>query len=203
MRGSRAWIVLLVCAIAGGCAAPLVTEPARSATEQLMLSTAADLAVEKMDLAALAGRRVYVDSASFEGVDKAYAIASIASRINQAGGLLVTDVKEADVVAAIRAGALSIDRSSFLLGIPSLSVPSPFGASLQLPELAFLKRVKLAGISKFALNAFERASGKHLLAAGPVSGRSYYNLWTILGLTFHFSNVPEKTPARRWWSFGT
>ena len=48
---------LLVCGVVG-CMDARVTTPARSATEQLLLTTAADLAAEKLRLEKLSGKRV-------------------------------------------------------------------------------------------------------------------------------------------------
>jgi len=189
-----AWVVagLGMVLVASGCTTPRLSAPARTATEQLLLSTAADRAVAQMDLSRLKGMKVFVDATNFEGTDKGYAIAAVASRLNQQGALLVDDKKEAEAIAAIRSGALSADGGSFLIGIPSIAVPSPFGAALQFPEIALLKKTRETGIAKFALNAHEAATGQHLLAIGPVSGRSRYSLWAILLVPFSVSDIPEK-----------
>ena len=199
-HGAR--VVLLALIAVSGCMTPRLSDPARTATEQLLLSTAADLAVLQMDVSELAGRKVFLDATTFDGYDKAYAVAAVAQRVNRDGGLLVEDKKRADVVAAIRSGALSADRVETLLGIPSLSVPTPFGATLQMPELAIVKRTGLTGVAKLGLHAYEVPSGKHVLSVGPLSGESFYSLWTILGLSMRFSNIPEKAPKSRWWPWG-
>jgi hypothetical protein len=171
---------------------PRTSAPARTATEQLLLSTAADRTVKQMDLSTLKGRKVLLDATNFDGTDKAYAIGALAARLNQQGALLVEDKKEAEAIAAIRAGALSIDGGNFLIGIPTMALPTPFGITLQLPEIALFKKVAQIGIAKFALDAREAASGKHVLSAGPLSGSSYYSLWTILFVTFDTTDIPEK-----------
>lgn len=200
--GYRAVAALLTVFAIGGCVSPRVTDPARTATEQLLVSTAVDLAVEQMDLAPLHNRRVVLDSANFDGVDKAYAVGAIADRLSRQGAKVTADKEDADVVAAIRAGALSIDRSDFLIGVPRMNLPTPFGATVQTPELAFLKKTRQEGIAKLALSARDANTGKHILSLGPLSGISYHNLWSVLGIPFHFTNIPEKDAGRWWWPVG-
>jgi hypothetical protein len=45
--------------VSGGCVSVRQTDPARTATEQLLLSTAADRATEEMDLAQFARKKVF------------------------------------------------------------------------------------------------------------------------------------------------
>lgn len=49
-----------------GCHTTKITEPKRSITEQLLLSSAADRAIEKVDLAELRGKKVYVEERYFK-----------------------------------------------------------------------------------------------------------------------------------------
>jgi hypothetical protein len=191
-------LLALLCAF--GCTTVRTTEPPRSATEQLLISTAADRVMTSCDLAPLAGKRVFLDTASFDGLDKAYAIGTVADRLSTQGALLVADRKDADVVATIRSGALSIDRTTFLIGIPPIPLPVPLVGILQTPELALFKRDAQTGLAKVGLTACETPSGKHALSVGPVSSTSYYNVWTMLFvISFRTTNIPEKQ-RRHWWN---
>jgi hypothetical protein len=202
MRSRMALGIVLALAVAAGCATPRLSNPARTATEQLLVSAAAELALAQVDAAPLAGRTVFVDATHLEATDKGYVLGSTAARLNQGRALLAAERDKAEVVAALRAGALSVDRSEFLIGVPSLSVPTPFGGQVRTPEVALLKKVRQAGVAKLALHAYEAASGRHVLSTGPLSGTSYYTLWTILGVTFRVTNLPEKAPWRSWWPWG-
>ncbi len=203
MFPGRVRVLPLIVCLVSGCATVRMTDPGRTATEQLLLSTAAERAVQQLDLASLSGRKVFVDATNFEGADKAYALGSLSSRAADKGALLVAKVEEAAVIAAARAGALSIDRAEFLIGIPRLVLPTPMGATVQTPEVALVKRVAQTGIAKVALTAYETGSGKPVLSAGPVSGTSYYTLWTLLGFSWRLTDLPEKAPRFRWWPWGT
>ena len=192
MRPVLAVVAVLSLAAVVGCTSPHITDPPRSATEQLLISTAADLAMKEVDLKTVAGRRAFVDATAVDGTDKAYVVGAVTERVNAQGALLAADKEHAEVVVAVRTGALSVDRSEFLLGIPQLLIPLPFGGTIQSPELALLKKVARRGIAKIGVHAYETPSGKHLLSVGPVSGRSYYTLWTIMLLTWDVTNIPEK-----------
>lgn len=178
--------------VAGGCAKPHITDPARSATEQLLISTAADLAVEQLDLKSIAGRPTFVDATNVEGTDKAYLVGALSEAVNEQGAPLAAEQAKAEVVVAARTGALSVDRSETLFGLPDLLIPLPFGGTVKTPELALFKKVARRGFAKVGVHAFEQASGKHLLSIGPVTGRSHYHLWTIIGITWDVTNIPEK-----------
>lgn len=196
----RSLTPLLAILCAFGCTTVRTTEPARSATEQLLISTAADGVVANFELAPLAGKRVFLDATHFDGLDKAYAIGAVADRLSTQGALLVADRKDAEVVVTIRAGALSIDRATFLIGIPPIPVPVPFIGVLQTPELALLKRDAQTGLAKVGMTASETPSGKHALSVGPVSSTSYYNTWTVLFvISCRATNIPEKR-RRHWWN---
>ncbi|MFP4056626.1 MAG: DUF6655 family protein [Candidatus Brocadiia bacterium] len=194
---------VLAAALVAGCTTVRTTEPPRTATEQLLISTAVDRAMDgRINLGPLSGRRVFVDAAHFEGVDKAYAIGALGAELSGQRARLVAERGASEVVAAIRAGALSVDRLEVLVGLPSLSLPTPFGGDVETPEIALLKRSTQWGTAKLALNAYETQSGEPVLREGPVTGKSYYTVWTFLGLPLRFTNIPEKKPRRWWWPFG-
>jgi len=192
MRRSACELVALAALAVGGCMTPHITDPPRSATEQLLISTAADEAMAKIDLEALSGRAVFVDATNVEGTDKAYLVGAIAERVNAQGARLAADKEKAEVVVAVRTGALSVDRSQILIGIPQLLLPMPFGGTLKSPEVAIFKTENRRGFAKVGVHAYEVASGKHLLSIGPVSGLSRYDLRTIIGVTWSATNIPEK-----------
>ena len=184
-----AWVLALVVA---GCATPRTTDTPRTATEQLLLSAAADYALPKMDLSPLAGKKVYLDTSNFEGTDKGYVIGAVAGRLNAQGAHIAPSAEKADAILALHCGALSTDRGDFLLGIPVLEVPLPFGGTIKTPELALLKRTHRVGIVKLGGHAHDAATGEHLLSVGPLDGQSRYDMWTIMLVTFDVSNIPEK-----------
>ena len=95
----------LACLLAG-CSITRATNPPRTATEQLLISTAVDRAVAGMKFDIPKGTSVFVDAANFEGYDFKYAVASVTERVLQEGGRFAMDRSKADMVVALRSGAL-------------------------------------------------------------------------------------------------
>jgi len=54
-----------------GCTTERQTDPARTATEQLLILTAADRAANKLALQISKGSQVFLDATNFEGIDGA------------------------------------------------------------------------------------------------------------------------------------
>jgi hypothetical protein len=184
--------------LAVGCSTIRTSDPARTATEQLLVATAADRAAQDMDLAALAGKKVFLDPAHLEGADKGYALGAVARRLAGQDARLVAERKQADVAITVHAGALSVDRAEFLIGIPEMAVPVPLAGPLHTPELALFKRDGQTGIARLALNATDSASGERVLSPEPASGTAHFTLWKILLIPFRRSDVPEKKPKYPW-----
>ena len=183
---SLLWVTL-VC----GCYSARVSEPPRTALEQLVLSRAADLTMQGVDLTWLRGKKVFVEEKYFDSYDKGYAISLIRQRISQDGGLLVSTNTSAAVIVEIRSGALGMSTSETLIGLPTLTVPVPFSGPLQTPEIALYKNQKADSIAKFALFAYLRESGENLRSVGPVSGYAHFHLYKILGIAWRKTDVPQ------------
>src|SRR5687768_12152509 len=150
MRG-KIVLSVLGAILLSGCVQTRITEPKRSAVEQLLLSTAADEALEKIDFSKFAGRKAFVDVTYFEAHDEHYVISGIRDALSKAGALLVADAKEADMVVEARSGALSTDSSSSVVGMPSLPLPVPMSGTLLTPEIALYKSQKQLSTAKIAL----------------------------------------------------
>ena len=181
-------------ALFAGCmGAPRVTNPARTAVEQLLLSTAADRAVEGADFKKLAGKKVFLDASGFEATDKGYAIGLFSTLLGKHGAMIAMNKKNAEVIATITSGAFSIDRTNKLIGIPSFAIPIPLTGAAQIPEISFYKKISQTGVAKFAFNAYEKQTGRQLLAIGPTSGKTFYNYHKVLFFfTFRMTDIPEK-----------
>ncbi len=172
-----------------------MTEPSRSAVEQLLLSTAADRSMQGVDFAAyFGGKKVFVDASYFDSYDKLYALGTLRDELSTHGALLVATAKEAEIVIEPRSGALSTDSSASLIGIPSLPLPVPVsGSALMTPEVALFKSEKQFATAKIALLAYDAQSRRHLYSSGPLVGRAhqhYYSFLLIVKLTR--SDIPEK-----------
>lgn len=176
-------LVGVVLALAA-CSSAKESSPPRTATEQLMLSTAADRAAERIaeqvarDMPK--GSKVFVDAANFEGTDGKYAVAAIRDRLLLRGANLAKDRDSAETVVEIRAGALSMDDKQTLVGIPRFDVPVPLAGPVSFPEIALFKKRQRTGIAQFGATGYGAQDGQYLASTGPQYGLSRETEWVVL-----------------------
>ena len=180
-----------------GCHSIKITEPARTATEQLLLSTAVDHAVQDIDLSMLDGRKVFFDQSFFESYDDGYAIGTIRELISKSGGRLVSEKKDSDLVVEARSGGLGIDSRDSLFGLPELTVPIPLAGQIQSPEISLYKAEHADAIAKFALLAYETTPGTFVHATGSMVGKAKFHHYKILGfINWRSTDIPEQEPGK-------
>jgi hypothetical protein len=175
-----------------GCATDRETDPPRTATEQLLISTAADRAAESLTLDLGPQRKAFLDATNFEGLDGKYAIAAIRSSLLKKGTRFVGDKKDADTIIEIRAGALSIDKHELLVGIPTLDLPIPLAGQLGTPEIALYKSEDQLGIAKFAATAYDAKDGRFLGESAPPLGRSHIKKRVLMFVSWSENDVHGK-----------
>ncbi len=186
-------LALVAIAFLTGCHAIRITEPSRTATEQLLLSTATDNAMQGIDVSWLAGKKVFVDPTFFTSVDEKYALGSIRELLSREGALLVAERGGSEIVVEARAGALGIDSRDSLLGLPQMTIPVPFAGQVESPELALYKAQKADSVAKFALLAYETASGTFVSSTGSMVGKSKFYHYKILGMiNWRQTDIPEQ-----------
>lgn len=177
----RLWLVLGVALLSTGCTIMRETQPKRTATEEMLISTAADRAASQVDVTPLRDKKVFVDASDYKGLDPEYTIAAVHEVLLKGGALLVGDKKSADAVVEMRNGAQSIDKREFLIGIPSFSMPIPLtGTGLTVPELALYAHAQNIGVSKLAVTAYNLKSGAYIASSEPLYGFSHASRYTVL-----------------------
>jgi len=195
--GRTMTFVAAVACCCTGCLQTNMTQPPRSASEQLLLSTVADRAVRTVSLTNFANQKVFVSTNFFESYDAGYALGTIRDALSQAGALLVDHKNDADVIVEARSGALSIDRSDSVLGIPSTGVPIPLAGTVAIAEIALLKSEKQYALGKIALLAYSTHSGAHYFSSGPMVGRAHLYYYKFLGIISYTStDIPEQTKKK-------
>lgn len=196
----RALFIAAIAVSLAACSGARETEPARSATEQLLFSSAMDRVSEALALEIRKETKVYVEEKYVEGTDTKYLLATIRDRVLRAGGMLVPSREAADLVLEPRVGAASVDRKTFLFGIPGFPIPVPLAGPLQFPELALFKRDRQQGVVKLALTSYDAKTGGLHQSTDPVFGFSERTEWVAL-LFIHWQDnnlVPE--PDRQDWT---
>jgi hypothetical protein len=177
----------------GGCTTNKITEPPRTVTEQLLLSTAADHALQTAKLPGIfANRKVFLDATYFDSYDSKYAIGTIRDALSRAGALLQDNATNSDIIIEARSGALSVDSSDRFFGIPKVPIPIPLAGTLETPEVAFYKSHTEKSVAKLALLAFAKASREHVYSSGPLDGKSYDKSHNLLFVSWIRTDIPEK-----------
>jgi hypothetical protein len=164
------------------------TNSERSATEQLLVTTATDRAIMALTWPAVSGRPVSVQVASPASDDAPYLKAAVEAWLGQLGARIVGPGDEAETVSVL-AGAIGTADMHFGLGIPS--IPTPFGVT---PPLYVLAYDRQRGYAKLRV-AVRDASGATLGASPPALGRAYRSSFWILFVTFHRDDISEKGEA--------
>lgn len=183
--------------IAAGCGTEEETNPPRSATEQLLLSSAADHAMSKVNLNFLSGHKVYLDLTYFEGYDSKYAEGAIRDALSRAGALLATNPENADIIMEARSGAYSTDTNSFYIGIPAIPLPIPGTAETpETPRIAFYSKDSQDSYAKFALLAYANKTRAFVFASGSLDGLSYNTYRSFLIFSWWRTDIPEKVKER-------
>lgn len=178
----------------GACTTVRETSPQRSATEQLLISTAVDRAVERMSVKVPAGTKVFVDAGQLDGSDGRYAASAMKDRLLRGGANLVVDRGKADAVVEIRAGALSIDDRKTLIGIDRFDIPVPFaGQAANIPEIALYREKERLGVAKLAATSYRTSDGGLIDSTGPQFGYSHVDERVLLFFfSWRSSDLPEE-----------
>lgn len=197
-------LAVALCLVAGvGCTSSIrVTDPKRTATEQFLLSKAAAGAVDQLSVDNLAGRRVYVDDAFFAAAEGQFVLGELRAKLLLHGVQLTPERDASQVVLEVRSGGVGIDRSDFLLGIPSILIQAGednganTGTPVATPEIAVAKNTYQTGVASVAYVAYWRETGEVVASSGPYIGRTLREDWWLFGFGPRtVGNIPTVDPT--------
>ena len=166
-----AGVVCALAAAAAGCGTTRSSDTARTATEQLLMSSAIDKAVNEINLRPLAGKEVYLDTDRLNGfVDQNYVVSTLRQAMIANGVMLKPDRASARYIVEARAGVLGTNSSTVMLGVPATNLPTLGGAvpgvPSAIPEIPFAKTTRQWGVAKIALFAYNAQTGKPIWQSG-------------------------------------
>lgn len=168
---SRLVASLVLCAVLAGCASVTETNPARTATDMLLVNRAADRAVEGLTLPIPQGARVFVDETYFQAENARYALSSIRGALSEAGYAVSRDRDGADAIFEVRAGTLSIDQLRRVFGIPDMRVPINEALNVvSIPEVSLYSNRDRMGVAEFSGFLYDARTGLPLGAVTPMIG---------------------------------
>ena len=165
---ARLVVLFTLLMFAAGCGTTRWTDTSRTATEQLLLSSAIDTAINNIDFSPLAGKDVYFDATYLNGItDEKYVVSSLRQHMLAYGCSLKETRAEAEYVIEARAGVVGTNRHDLMLGIPSFNLPTTIpGVPSAIPEVPFAKSTSQKGVAKIAVFARHRESGVAVWQSG-------------------------------------
>jgi hypothetical protein len=196
----RVTVSIFVCLLCG-CASIRVTDPPRSATEQFLMSQAIEKAVSQLSVDALRDREVYVDARYLPNTQDREKTDNLLYQKNQeflfltaevrakllASGVRLAETREAaHVVIELRSQGVGVDRTEFLLGLPSVLISNATGNSntvpVATPELSIVKRTTQKGFASVAFVAYWKDTGELLASSGPAAGKTSRQDYWFFGI---------------------
>jgi hypothetical protein len=181
-----------LCLVLTGCTVVRETQPIHTATEELLVSHATEIAADKLAAALPSGRRAYVDDQHLRGEDADYAVSAIRAACLKHGLLLAPDKASSDIVVEVRMGAASIDSKDTVLGIPAVAVAVPGTlTALPIPELSAYSKARRKGTVELAAFAYDAHTGRPVAFVGPTGGERLLEETKILTIFGSGSRVEQ------------
>jgi len=157
----------LIAAIASGCVkvTSRSTNSARTGTEQILMTGAADRAIGSIDFSPLAGQTVYLTPAT-AATDSDWINFSLRREMARQGVLLTTEKAEAQTIVESAIGAYGTDEVDKSVSLPSgfsvglLPLPLPIGGNSN--DSGFYRRQRQNSVVKLALFAYD-AKSRHMV----------------------------------------
>ena len=171
--------ITLIATLVSGCATSRTSDTARTATEQMLISSAVDKALTNVDFATLEGKKVYVDEKYLDAVDKGYLVGSIRHKLLVSGAAISPSAADADVILETRSAGIGTDSEDSFVGLPGLAVP---GLPIEMPELRIINHNTQFGTAKLGFVAYDAKTGQALGAGGETLARSNNDKWFVLGV---------------------
>jgi len=168
---------LVLCSV--GCATSHKTNTARTASEQILISSAVDRAVQEVQFGDLQHRVVFIDDQYLDTVDKGYVTSALRHKVLQNDGILAKTPDTADVVLEVRSGGVGTDSQETFFGVPAISAP---GMPIAIPELKLVTRSTQYGTAKIGLVAYDPRTGRAVGDGGETLARTDDDNWYVFGV---------------------
>ncbi|QSH41409.1 hypothetical protein P0136_08195 [Lentisphaerota bacterium ZTH] len=172
-----------------GCQTNNFTNTKRSSEEQLLCTTAVDLALSKVEFPQVIDKKVYIESKRLDSVDKEYVQGALRRKVAMSGAMLCDEKSAADIVLEVFSGCVGTSKTSWLVGVPNFSIAIPLAGTVSIPEIAVMKREREGGTGKIGMIMLSNKTHKSILDIPLLYGDSYYNTFVILFVPFTTTNA--------------
>ena len=197
-------MTLMLAGVLSACASTTETNPGRTATEQLLVSRAADMAVEGLVLPIPVGARIFVDDTYFQAESARYAVGAIRAALSEAGYALARDRNTASVIFEVRAGALSLEQMRRVVSIPAMRIPIEEWNFVSVPELSVYSQRDRVGVAEFSGFLYDAQTGSPLGAVTPMIGRyriRSHQVLMVINWGQQQAQPGERDPGQSWTAF--
>ena len=163
--------------MSNGCSTMKESDTARTGLEQLLVSSAIDQSLAKVDFSPIKGAKVHLKTDLLECVDKNYVILCTRSKLLANRCILVDKPDDSDVVLEIASGGVGTDRTDLTVGSPEI----PLGLMGSIPKVNVYERKKAMGTAKLVLVATDSKSKQPVINTGFALARSDHQHWSLMG----------------------
>lgn len=171
---------VLFLAMTPGCATLKESDTSRTGLEQLLISSAADRALDRVNFQPISGAKVFVEAKLLDCVDKNYVILALEQRLMRNQCTLVEKAEDSDVTVAVASGGVGTDRQDLFVGVPEIPLAPP--SPVMIPKLTIFNRTRAMGTAKLAVVAYESKSRRPIINEGYSLARADHKNWNILGV---------------------
>ncbi len=149
-----------------GCGTTKFSDTGRTATEQLLISSAMEDVVDEYDYSRLAGLKIHIQIAN-STTDSEYLKSLIRQQLAANGAFVRDSADDADYVLEVAPGAVGTNRYELMYGIPETSIPA-IGtvAATSIPEFALIKRTDQKAQVKLNMWAYNKTTGAIIWQSG-------------------------------------
>lgn len=149
-----------------GCGTTKFSDTGRTATEQLLISSAMEDVVDEYDYSRLAGLKVHIKLAN-STTDSEYLKSLIRQQLAANGAFVRDEQDDADYILEVAPGAVGTNRYDLMYGIPETSIPSIGAfAATSIPEFALVKRTDQKAQVKLNMWAYNKTTGAIIWQSG-------------------------------------
>lgn len=149
-----------------GCGTTKFSDTGRTATEQLLISSAMEDVVDEYDYSRLAGLKIHIKIAN-STTDSSYLQSLVRQQLAANGAFVRDSVDDADYVLEVAPGTVGTNRYELMYGIPETSIPA-IGtlAATSIPEFALIKRTDQKAQVKLNMWAYNKTTGAIIWQSG-------------------------------------
>ena len=166
-KGRGLLTVVLTLSIVSGCGTTKFSDTSRTATEQLLISSAMEDLVDQYDYSRLAGLKVFVKTANTT-TDGDYLKSLVRQQLGANGAFVKDDETQADYIVEVAPGTVGTNRYELMYGVPETTIPAigTMTTATSIPEFALVKRTDQKAQVKLRMWAYNKTTGAIIWQSG-------------------------------------